>query len=170
MNDDAARELYITGLHNAHAMEEQALSIMKPQVDRLEEYPQMASRLQQHIAETEGQIRRLDEVMRSTGTDESAVKDTFLSAVGTAAAAGHAVTSDEVIKNALANHAFENYEIAAYISLLTAARHVGDTTGVRLLEQNLEEERDMAGWLANHLPEVTEAYIGLRAAGESGKR
>ena len=33
------RSVFITGLRNAHAMENQALSIMKPQVSRIENYP-----------------------------------------------------------------------------------------------------------------------------------
>src|SRR5688572_18769351 len=49
-------EIFVTGLRNAHAMEHQALSIMKPQVSRIENYPEVAQRLQQHITETEGQI------------------------------------------------------------------------------------------------------------------
>ena len=52
-------DIFVTGLRNAHAMENQALSIMKPQVSRIENYPEVAHRLQQHITETEGQIQRL---------------------------------------------------------------------------------------------------------------
>ena len=53
---DRMRELFITGLKNAHALERQALSIMEPQVARIENYPEMADRLQEHIRETHGQI------------------------------------------------------------------------------------------------------------------
>lgn len=37
-------------------MENQALSIMKPQVKRIENYPEIAEQLEKHIIETEGQI------------------------------------------------------------------------------------------------------------------
>lgn len=170
MNDDAATDIYTTGIRNAHAMENQALSIMRPQVDRLEHYPDMAARLQRHIEETEAQLHRLDSMMERLDIDRSPLKDNFLSAIGGMAALAHTPASDEVLKNALANHAFENYEIAAYIALITAGRHAGDTAGVQILEQNLEEEREMARWIAEHLPQVTEAYVTLRATGESGKR
>ena len=48
----SSSDLYVTGLKNAHAMENQALSIMRPQVNRIEHYPEVADRLNQHIRET----------------------------------------------------------------------------------------------------------------------
>lgn len=38
---DTLRELFVTGLVNAHAVEKQALSIMSPQVSRIEHYPEV---------------------------------------------------------------------------------------------------------------------------------
>lgn len=164
-----ARDLFITGLKNAHAMENQALSIMKPQLERLEHYPDMATRLREHITETEGQAERLDQILESVGESASTMKDTFLLTFGSMASLGHAAAGDEVLKNAFANHAFENYEIAAYISLITSAKASGETNAVSLLEQNLGEERRMAEWIAKNLPQVTDAYLSLRANGESAK-
>ena len=165
----AAREVFATGLKNAHAMENQALSIMKPQLERLEHYPDMATRIREHIAETEGQAQRLDRIIADAGESASSLKDTFLSTFGGMAALGHATAGDEVLKNAFANHAFENYEIAAYISLITSARACGETSAIPLLEQNLDEERRMAEWIARNLPQVTDAYLSLRGSGESAK-
>ena len=165
----AAREIFVTGLKNAHAMENQALAIMKPQLERLEHYPEMAARLREHIAETEGQAQRLDRILADAGESASTLKDTFLSAFGGMASLGHAAAGDEVLKNAFANHAFENYEIAAYISLITTARDCGETGAVALLEQNLDEERRMAEWISTNLPQLTDAYLRLRASGESAK-
>lgn len=38
MAENETREIFVTGLRNAHAMENQALSIMKPQLERIESY------------------------------------------------------------------------------------------------------------------------------------
>lgn len=46
------------------------------------------------------------------------------------AAIGHTVAPDEIIKNSFANFAFENFEIAAYKSLLALARQLGNAAGV----------------------------------------
>lgn len=161
-----ARDVFIIGLRNAHAMENQALSIMRPQVARLEHYPDVAARLKEHIAETEGQLSRLDKLLGDAGSSASALKDTVLSALGSMAALGHLPAKDEILKNAMANHAFENYEIAAYTSLIAAARSCGDTAAVPVLEENLHEEERMAAWIREHLPSVTDAYIALRARNE----
>lgn len=170
MTNEYAREVFVVGLKNAHAMEKQALSIMEPQVKRLEHYPDLSRRLQSHISETETQIKRLDDVLASVDESSSSLKDTFLSAFGSMAALGHVTAGDEVLKNSFANLAFENYEIGAYISLITAARGVGDTNAQRLLEQSLDEERRMADWVAEHIPTVTETFISLKASGETAKK
>lgn len=164
-----ARGVFVTGLKNAHAMEKQALSIMQPQLNRLRHYPELSQRLEQHISETEGQINRLDQVLEVVGETSSGLKDSFLSAVGSMAALGHVTAGDEVLKNSFANLAFENYEIAAYISLITAARASGGSESVALLEKNLDEERRMAEWVAAHIPSVTETFISLRGSGETAK-
>ena len=164
-----ARGVFVTGLKNAHAMEKQALSIMQPQLNRLTHYPDLSRRLEAHISETEVQIDRLDRILDSLGEKSSTMKDSFLSAFGSMAALGHVTAGDEVLKNSFANLAFENYEIAAYTSLLTAARSAGQDTAVGLLEQSLDEERQMAEWVAEHIPPVTETFISLQGSGETAK-
>ena len=166
---DYARDVFVTGLKNAHAMERQALSIMQPQVNRLEHYPDLSQRLLAHISETETQIERLSEMLDMVGESSSGTKDAFLSAVGSMAALGHVPAKDEVLKNSLANLAFENYEIAAYTSLVTAARASGESKAVPLLEASLNEELRMSEWVAEHIPAITETFISLKGSGETAK-
>jgi ferritin-like metal-binding protein YciE len=167
--DDEAHNLFITGVKNAHAMEKQALAIMQPQVSRLESYPDVKSRLTQHIRETEGQIERLDRILSSHGSDASGLKDTMLSAAGLMAALGHSAAPDEILKNSFANFAFENFEIAAYTSLITLAEVSGDQQSMMLLNQNLSEEQEMAAWLKSNLTNVTQTYLARREAGVKAK-
>jgi ferritin-like metal-binding protein YciE len=169
--DDQSRgmQLYITGLKNAHAMESQALAIMRPQVDRIERYPEVAERLRTHISETEGQIQRLEALLADAGTDKSTLKDAALSMAGTVAALGHTPAGDEILKNTFANYAFENYEIAAYSSLIALAEATGQTEAITPLQENLQEEEEMADWLADNVEAVTRKYAALETAGESGK-
>src|SRR5690349_6397657 len=101
--DGEARDVFITGLKNAHAMEKQALSIMNTQIGRIENYPEVRQRLEQHAAETEGQISRLEGILEGLGEKASGLKDTVLSAVGGMAALGHTPASDEILKNSFAN-------------------------------------------------------------------
>jgi ferritin-like metal-binding protein YciE len=48
---DQAAEIYITGLRNQHAVENQAIELLERQVGRLENYPEMRDRMQRHIEE-----------------------------------------------------------------------------------------------------------------------
>jgi ferritin-like metal-binding protein YciE len=48
-----ARDIFIDGLRNAHAMETQARELMQRQSERLTDYPELKSRVQTHLRETE---------------------------------------------------------------------------------------------------------------------
>ena len=162
----SAKDVFIDGLRNAHAMEKQALSIMQPQLNRLEHYPEVSALLERHYRETEDQIARLDKVLDAAGASASGLKDMGLSLSGSMAAVGHSFASDEILKNTFANHAFENFEIAAYVSLITAAEACGAGASVTLLQQNLDEERRMAAALHESIDAVTRRYIALAASDE----
>jgi ferritin-like metal-binding protein YciE len=157
------QELFVVGLHNAHALEKQALSIMTPQASRIEHYPELADRLQSHIEETHGQISRLEQILSDHGESRSTLKDTVLGLAGGMAAIGHSLAGDEILKNSFANYAFENFEIASYKSLIVMAEDSGFTQAVPLLRQTLGEEQAMAEWIDGFLPVVTRRYVELSA-------
>ncbi|WP_076072358.1 ferritin-like domain-containing protein [Sphingomonas montana] len=161
-------ELFITGAINLHAVEKQALSIMSPQVARIEHYPEVADRLRLHIEETNRQIARLDEILAGFDTKGSALKDMGLGLSGGLAAIAHTVAGDEILKNSFANYAFEHFEIAAYTSLLTLSEDAGFTQTTSLLQQSLGEEQSMAQWIGESLPLVTRRYASLYAESGSG--
>lgn len=161
--------VFIDGLKNAHAMENQALSIMRPQLERIENYPEIAARLEQHIRETESQIERLDAILDTHGEDKSGLKDMAMSLAGGMAALSHSMAGDEILKNSMANYAFEHYEIAAYKSLLTLARTVGANEALPLLQKTLDEEQAMAEWLDRNLESVTLQYATRRETGDTAK-
>ena len=165
----AIREIFVTGLKNAHAMENQALSIMKPQVSRIENYPEVAARLEQHVRETEGQMARIDDLLQELDKGPSSLKDMALALTGGMAAVGHSVAGDEILKNSFANYAFEHFEIASYKSLLTLAELGGFSFATSALQTNLREEEQMAQWIDENLRTVTLRFASLREAGETAK-
>lgn len=169
MSATQPRDLFATGLKNAHAMENQALSIMKPQLQRIENYPEVAAKLEEHIRETEGQISRLEEILVSLAEDRSAWKDLALSLTGSMAAISHTVAPDEILKNSFANYAFENFEIAAYKSLITLAEYADLAALAKPLRANLEEELVMARWLDENIAALTTKFAALKQHGETAK-
>ncbi|MCZ4060231.1 DUF892 family protein [Pantoea sp. LMR881] len=156
-------ENYHDWLRDAHAMEQQAESMLSKMAGRLEHYPELETRIKQHIDETKQQQVWLNELLDRHGIDNSSFKDVMGKASAFGQAVGGMFTSDEVVKGAISGYVFENFEIASYTSLIGAAEQVGDAEGVRILTQIREQEIAMAEWLYQHLPNVTQQFL-LRSA------
>jgi ferritin-like metal-binding protein YciE len=154
-----ARDLFVTGLRNAHAMEIQARELMERQSERLTEYPDVKTRLQAHLRESEGQMKRLEQCLSSLGESNSAIKDTAQSFMANMMAIAHSMAGDEILKNTFANNAFEHFEIAAYKSLLALCGPAGADSARSLLEQSLREEEQMAAWVDQNVEKITMAYL-----------
>nr|WP_294520174.1 ferritin-like domain-containing protein [uncultured Rhodopila sp.] len=167
---EKAQSIYVTGLRNQHAVENQAIELLERQIGRLENYPAMADRMRRHVTESRDQARRLEELLGQFGTSESGLKDTMMSFMGNVAALAHTPASDEVIKNTFANFAFEHFEIAAYKSLLTLADITGHAAAETALRQSLAEEEAMAAWINEHLDETTRTFVSRSEAGVTAGR
>lgn len=168
--DDVLRDVFIAGLRNAHGVEHQALALMDRQLDRLKNYDEVAARLREHRAETETQIERLEAVLGQFEEGASGLKDAALTVSGNLAALGHTFAEDEILKNAFANFAFENFEVASYKSLIVLAKNGGFSSAVDPLAETLAEEQAMAAWVDENLASLTEKYVALKAAGEKASR
>ncbi len=162
-------ELYHTGLRNLHALEQTAIELTERQVERLENYPEMKARLEQHRIESQGQAQRLEAILQRHGTSPSSAKNAVSSVMGNVAAALHAPAPDEILKNTFANFAFEHQEIAAYTSLIAMAQQVGDTAAVAPLQQSLAEEQAMAKFIEAAIVPTTQKYMSLAQAGQRAK-
>lgn len=157
-------EHYLDWVKDAHAMEKQAESMLEKMAGRLEHYPDLKARIEQHIEETRQQQALVQSVIDRYDTSSSTIKDAMgkLSAMGQAM--GGMMADDEVVKGAMSGYVFENLEIASYTSLIAAAEVVGDQEGARIFAQIREQEVAMADWCLNHLPDVTEQFLVRSAA------
>jgi len=153
-----ARDLLITGLKNAHAMENQAHEMLERQAERMTDYPELRKKVAEHLKETKEQLARLEKCLTELDSSPSTVKDATMAFGANVAAMGHAMAGDEVLKNTFANNALEHYEIAAYKSLIALA----DEAGVRMktvLQTSLKEEERMAEWVDKHVQPITLEYL-----------
>ncbi|MBB5695650.1 ferritin-like domain-containing protein [Muricoccus pecuniae] len=162
---ESSRDLYVTGLVNARALETQAIELLTRQVERIENYPEVEQALRRHITESEQQRERLDAILESLGTSNSSVKDFITGLMGNMAALAHAPMQDEILKNSLANYAFEHFEIASYKSLLVLADIAGDTRAPTALKQSLQEEERMAQWCEDNLEPIVRKFAARAAQG-----
>jgi ferritin-like metal-binding protein YciE len=156
---NSARDIFVVGLRNAHAMETQARELMERQSERLTEYPEMEAKVRSHLEETDIQLQRLEQCLHDCGETTSTLKDMAQSVMGNAMAAAHALADDEILKNTFANNAFENFEIAAYKSLLALCEASGAERARPLLELSLKEEQALAKWIDAHVEDVTLQYL-----------
>jgi len=165
-----AKEELVDWLRDAHAMEMQAETMLKGQAARLENYPQLKARIEQHITETQRQARDVEGCLKSIGEDTSALKDTSGKAVAMMQTMGGIVMGDEVIKGALVGYSFEHMEIASYTVLIAAAEAAGEHEVASVCERILAEEQAMAEWLSVHTPEVVRKYLASKEADVQAKR
>ncbi len=156
---NAAKDIFIVGLRNAHAMETQARELMERQSERLDGYPEVKVKIAAHLQETNEQLRRIEQCLEACGESTSSLKDTTQSVMANAQAMMHAMASDEILKNTFANNAIENFEIAAYKSLLALCGPAGVEQARAPLETSLKEEQRMAQWIDANVEKVTMEYI-----------
>lgn len=161
---DVTRENFVAWLRDAHAMEQQALTMLEAQKRRLEEYPDLCARISQHIAETENQSDQLTHLLQQYDTDTSMVKDVTAKVMASAQAFGGMFMGDEIVKGAQMSYVFEQLEVASYTILIVAARELGDESSVQILQEILDQEVAMAEWALATLPGVTKAYLDDVAA------
>jgi ferritin-like metal-binding protein YciE len=154
----AARDLFITGLRNAHAMERQAQEMMERQSERMGDYPQLQERCREHLAETRQHLKRVEDCLERLGQSPSTLKDMTMSFGGNIAAITNAMAGDEILKNSFANAGFEHFEVAAYKSLIAIDTH-GRFGMSSVLEQNLREDQRMAAWVDENVDKLTLDFV-----------
>jgi len=125
------REILVTGLENAYALEVHAADVTENQASRLGDNPELQRRVQQHHEETLRQGDRLGECLSQLGESPSTLKDSVLRLVGNMQTIFHATADDEVLKGTLASVSLEHYEIASYESLIAMAEACNERSWLR---------------------------------------
>lgn len=158
-NNSRASEHLMDWLKDAHAMEEQAETMLKSMASRIESYPDLHQRISRHIEETKEQQRLIRGCIERRGGDTSLLKDMTAKAVATFQGFSGVFASDEVVKGCLFSFSFENLEIAAYSQLQEAATYVGDLETAEVCGGILAQERAMAQWLEHNSPALVRHFL-----------
>ena len=150
----------VAWLRDAHAMERTTVDTLDHLADRLNRpYPDLAARFRQHWQESLGQVERIETCLKELRSDTSTFKDLRSRFIGIAQAYAVEVLPDELVKDCLAAYASRHFEIATYISLSAAARNLEQPAIVQMCEENLQQERAMANWLEQEIPEATLEFL-----------
>lgn len=156
-----------TWLRDAHAMEKQAEQMLTAQASRIENYPDLKARIEEHLNETKRQAEQVERCLEARGASRSSLKDAGGKMTAMFQGIGGAMTGDEVIKGVMASYAFEHMEVAAYKILVAAAEAEGDRETARVCGEICREEEAMAAWLADHFSAITKAHLSRAEAGAS---
>ena len=146
-------------LRDAHAMEQQAEQMLTGMAGRIQNYPELKARIERHIGETQNDARLVQQCIDRRGSSTSTMKNIAGKIMGMGQALSGLFVSDEIVKGALAGYSFEAMEIASYQILIAAAEQAGDQETKQVCEGILQEEKAMASWLEEHLPEVTREFL-----------
>ena len=156
-----AEERLMEWLRDVHAVEEQAETMLKGMASRIQNYPDLKARIEQHIEETKRQAELVRGCIERRGGNTSTLKDTAGKMLAMGQAMSGMFVGDEVMKGSIASYAFEAMEIASYNILIEAATAVGDTETADVCTQILVEEEAMSDWLAENIGPLTRRYLSL---------
>ena len=158
-------------LRDAHAMEVQAEHMLTAQAKRLDDYPELKARVEQHLTETRAQRTKLEGCMKRRGVDASTMKDTAGRFTAMMQGLSGMLSGDEVVKGLLASYTFEHMEIASYRILVAAAEEEQDLETANMCEQICQEEEAMASWLETNMARFTQEFLARdEAAHRAAKR
>jgi ferritin-like metal-binding protein YciE len=155
-------DLFLHTLKDVYYAEKQILKAL-PRMAKAAESEELKQAFETHREETEGQIERLEEVFKMLG---KAARGVQCEAINGIIEEGKEVMEDFADSAALdagilaAAQAVEHYEITRYGSLKTWAGELGMTDAVRLLDQNLQEEKKTDELLTR----LAEARVNTKAA------
>jgi ferritin-like metal-binding protein YciE len=150
------KDLVIDWLNDAHGMENALIQILEHQVKDAKDYPQIQAKLQQHLEQTRRHAELVKGCIENLGSHTSAVKKGMASLFGQMQALSTGPAKDELVKNALADYAAENFEVASYTALIQAAQQLGDQQTASVCQQILQEDQAMADWIEQNLPTLVQ--------------
>jgi ferritin-like metal-binding protein YciE len=151
----SATDQLIAWLDDAYAMESGLIPILQNHAAHFgDRMPQAARRLHAHVVETQQHATRLEECLRLLNASPSSVKSTLSSVIGSVEGATTGLFRDQLVNDALADYASEQFEVGCYTALVSAATELGYADVAGLCRQNLDEDREMAAWVLQQLPAV----------------
>jgi ferritin-like metal-binding protein YciE len=136
-------DLFLHGLQDLYYAENQIVKALPEMVEKASD-KQLAQSFKAHLEETKGQVKRLEQVFKMLGKEPQGVDCPAIDGlIDEAQDIAGDIDDKQVLDAALisAAQAVEHYEIARYGTLMAWAKTLGHQEAIRLLKQNLEEEK-----------------------------
>ena len=102
-------EHYHDWLRDAHAMEKQAESMLESMASRIDNYPELRARIEQHLSETKNQIIQLETILDRNDISRSVIKDSMSKMAALGQSIGGIFPSDEIVKGSISGYVFDGW-------------------------------------------------------------
>lgn len=162
MSVDNLEELFVEELRDLLSAEKQLVKAL-PKMAKAATSADLKKGFQDHLAQTETHVERLEKVFELLGkTARAKTCEAMKGLIKEGDELAHEDAADEVKDAALiaAAQKVEHYEIASYGTMITWANQLGLDSAVKLLGQTLEEEKETD----QKLTDLAESKINASAA------
>jgi ferritin-like metal-binding protein YciE len=136
-------DLFLHTLQDIYYAENQIVKALPEMIEKATD-KQLAQGFKTHLEETKGQVKRLEQVFKLLGKEPQGVDCPAIDGmIEEAEDVAGDIDDKQVLDAALigAAQAVEHYEIARYGTLMAWAKTLGHQDAIRLLKQNLDEEK-----------------------------
>jgi ferritin-like metal-binding protein YciE len=154
-------DLFLHTLQDIYYAENKIVKSLPEMIDTATD-PQLKQGLSSHLAETEGHVKRLEEVFQLVGSKPASVSCPAIDGIIDEAEDVTGEVDDKDVLDAAivaAAQAVEHYEITRYGTLIAWAKRLGRADVARVMEKTLDEEKAAD----TKLTAVAESKINLRA-------
>ena len=155
-------DLFVHTLQDIYYAENQIAKNLPTMIDKASN-PELKSAFQQHLTETQGQVKRLEQVFQMHGQPVKAVDCAAMDGILSEAKEIMGDCDDPQVRDAAmisAAQAVEHYEITRYGSLIAYAEELGRSDCAGVLRQTLEEEKATD----KRLTAIAESRVNRQAA------
>lgn len=153
------RERLLKWLQDAYAMEQEAETMLKAMAGRLKHYPELETRIEEHIAETQRQAEDVRGCIERLDGSIPAAKSAAATVMASVQALGNAMMSDEVVKGVGICYGFEHMEAVSYRALAIAAEAAGEPDIGDVCKRIEQQEVAMAEWLLDHHGAIVQRFL-----------
>jgi ferritin-like metal-binding protein YciE len=136
-------DLFVHTLQDIYYAENQITKALPTMIEKASD-PQLRQGFQTHLAETQNQIKRLEQVFQMHGHSPKGVDCPAIDGIIEEADEVAGDVADKAVLDAAliaSAQAVEHYEITRYGTLIAWARQLGRADCAAVLQQNLDEEK-----------------------------
>lgn len=155
-------DLLMHGLQDIYYAEQQITKNLPTMAEKATN-PELKGAFQQHLTETQGHVKRLDQVFQMLGSEAKGVDCQAMDGILAEAKEIISDCGDKDVCDAAmlsAAQAVEHYEMTRYGSLIAYARQLGRQDCAQVLEQTLAEEKATD----QKLTRIAESRVNRQAA------